>query len=80
MILAKLSLLLLLVVFAASSDPYRTKLASRLTHFSAIAYDSQELIEKWTCDYCKGIEFKDAKVVYNDSNSVYGYVGYSPEY
>ena len=44
MILAKLSLLLLLAVFAVSSDPYRTQLASRLTHFSAIAYESQELI------------------------------------
>lgn len=80
MVLARLSLLLLLAVFAVSSDPYRTKLASRLTHFAAIAYESQWLIESWTCEFCKGIEFKDAKVVYNDSNSVYGFVGYSPEY
>lgn len=57
MVLTKLSLLLLLAVLAASSDPYRTNLASRLTHFSAIAYESQALIESWTCEFCKGISF-----------------------
>jgi hypothetical protein len=40
MIFAKLFLLLLLAVLAVTSDPYKTKLASRLTHFSAIAYES----------------------------------------
>jgi hypothetical protein len=34
----RLILLLVLAVCAISADPYKSKLASRLTHFSAIAY------------------------------------------
>lgn len=76
--LAIATIVLLLPVLSLAGDYYSTRLASQLTYFSAIAYESQQLIESWSCPMCKGIDFVNAKVVTNDSNSVYGYVGYSP--
>lgn len=76
----RIVLLFALLALSISADPYRTKLASRLTYFSAIAYESQDAIESWACPFCTGISFLHPKVVSNDSNSVYGFVGYSPEY
>lgn len=72
------TIVLLMPLLVLGGDYYSTRLASQLTYFSAIAYESQESIEGWSCPMCKGIDFVSAKVVSNDSNSVYGYVGYSP--
>jgi hypothetical protein len=77
--MGKIALVLALVGVVLAADAYSSRLAARMTHFSAIAYESEVLIENWTCDLCNGISFLSAKVVFSSSNSVYGYVGYSPE-
>ena len=78
--LSYLTLLVLLTVHIVSFSPYHTKLASRLTYHSAITYEDEASIISWTCDKCKGIDFVSPQIVKNDTNSVFGYIGYSPEY
>jgi predicted lipase len=74
-----IALLLLLLLTLTVQQQYNSPLAYRLTHLSAIAYEPQALIESWTCELCAKVKVLHAKVVTNDSNSVYGYVGYSPD-
>lgn len=76
----KLIALLLLLLTLTTQQQYNSPLAYRLTYLSAIAYEPQALIESWTCELCgKVVKVVNAKVVTNDTNSVYGYVGYSPD-
>ncbi len=70
---------MLLIACCLSAAPYRTSLASKMTKLSAISYESQAIIESWSCDLCKDVPLVDVKVVQNDSNSVYGYIGFSKQ-
>lgn len=75
----KIGLILLLVNLVCCQDFYQTKLAKRLTQFSAITYESESSILNWNCDLCLRIPFSNVAIVKNDSNSVFGVIGYSPE-
>ena len=75
-----LVLLALFVAVVASEDYYSTKLAQRMIQISSITYESESSILNWNCSLCKTVSFSHPKVVQNSSNSVFGLIGYSPEY
>ena len=75
-----LVLLALFVGLVASEDYYSAKLAQRMIQISSITYESESSIINWNCSLCKTVSFSHPKVVQNSSNSVFGLIGYSPEY
>lgn len=73
-------LFLLLIALVSSQDYYYTPLAKKLTQIAAITYESETSITNWDCEYCKLAVLTDQSIVKNDSNSVFGIIGYSKQY
>jgi len=73
-------LLLLLATLVSSQDYYSTSVAKKLTQIAAITYLPEDSILSWNCDLCSEVALTDQSIVKNDSNSVFGIIGYSPLY
>lgn len=75
-----LTLFVLLLGISQCQDYYSTKLAQRMVQFSAISYEPESDILNWNCTLCRNISFLEPKVVKNNTNSVFGFIGMSTEY
>jgi hypothetical protein len=76
----KILLFTLLLAYASTQDYYSTSVAKKLTQFAAITYESESTILSWNCDLCQTVKLIDQIIVKNDSNSVFGFVGYAPQF
>lgn len=72
-------LLVLLCYLVYSQNSYSTKTAKHLTELAAISYESESSILNWNCNLCGIVPFQEPQIFKNDSNSVFGFVGYSPQ-
>lgn len=70
--------LALLFFLIYASFAYNTKLASELTHYSAITYEDASAITSWSCELCQKFTLLSPTIVQNATGNIFGYVGFSP--